>query len=455
MSIIIDSILKAAGRHKMKNHSLLKITIGTALGCLASLALADDPPLQLHIEAPSGNGGVALLSESGWPVIIKMVVNEEDGLGYFIEPDFPQLGTRGLYVFSDEDECFSIIGPTPSKPCDSQPPEYEWPANEVYMKFYAGTDMSGVAEDYTYVEGDSELREKLVDSKGSGGTQLQDWFSDDICVPGTPDSPAPEGGAPGCANVGPESGGEMLDGYGIGTDDDLPGLVLISDMGVGKVFEEPDFELPEKRGVRNLAGLVTSVAYELSNVHKENSKPKGRKGAPDVTLTYQNTFWAHANFPRHVIRPIVQYDMCVGEIPPDLEPPEAGCVGDELWRIDGGPIEKVKDTLGHNVGRVDFATVGLMNLLSYEITAFMVSGTAPDKLFDEDGDGDVDSADATLAGFTVISNEDHVEFLLLSQSGCHGGGGNGLYEDLDGNGIAAPDALVCPAGPGDIDRPPR
>ena len=438
----------------MKRLSVFKILTGSILACIATLTIANDsPPLQLHIESPSGNGGMALLSESGWPMVIKMVINDEDNLGYFTEPNWANLNRRGILVISDEDECLSIIGPTPSKPCDSQPPEYEWPANETYLDFYPGTDLAAVTDEGNPYHPSMALRETLVDTKGSGGSQFQYWDSAETCIPGTPEFPAPEGGAPGCVEIGPQTGGEILDGYGIGTDDDLPGLVLISDMGVGKVFDEPNFELPLKKGVRNLAGLTTSVAYELSNVHKENTKVKGSKGKPDVTISYQSTFWANVIFPRDVIRPIVQLDMCTGNIIGD--PGNADCDGDELWRIDGGPVERVKDTLAYDPGRIDFATSGLMNLLTYEVTAFMVSGTAPERLFDEDGDGDVDSADATLAGYTVISNEDHVEFLLLTELNCHGGGGNGYYEDLDGNGVAAPTSLVCPAGPGDLERPPR
>lgn len=451
--------------NKLFTHKLLA---GLTIGCLASLSLAgESPPIKLELKAPSGKGDIPLLSESGWPIILKMVINDEDNLGFFTTPNFPQLNRHGILVISDEDECLSIVGPTPSLPCDSQPPEYEWPANETYMEFYTGTDLSGVADNRPndispaqrvyHINGDSELRERLVDSKGSGGAQFQNWYSADTCIPGTPQVPAPEGGAPGCITIGPYTGEEAIDGYGLGTDDDLPGLVLISNMGIGKAFDEPAFNLPAKQGVRNLAGLITSISYELSTVREKATKPKGSKGKPDeATLIYQSTFWAHINFPKNVIRPIVQLDTCVGDV--ELiggVPNPNNCSGDELWRIDGGPIEPVINKLGINPGRLDYATAPLMNMLSYEITAFMVSGTAPTRLYDEDRDGDVDSVDAAMAGYTVISNQDHVEFLLLSEEVCHGGGGNGFYEDLDGNGWAAPVSIVCPGGPGDLSRPPR
>ena len=380
----------------MKNNAVIKTTTGIALWCLASVLQAGGPPLKLNIEAPSGNDNMALLSESGWPLIIKMEISDEDSLGYFIKPDFPNLDSQGILVIDDEDECLSFLPRNYSDACSSAAPEFVWPANETYMEFYAGTDNPG------------------------------------------------------------------SDGYGIGADDDIPGLVVISDMGVGKVFE-PGFMLPAKKGVRNLAGLVNSVAYELSNADDGKSKgkkpKKGKDKKKEATPEYHSTFWVSTIFQRDVIRPIVQLDNCVGEIDDLSWPPSCGN-GDQLWRVDGGPVEWVKDTLGYNAGGgissvIDIATADLMNLLSYKITVFMVSGTAPDSLFDEDGDGDVDSKDAKLAGYTVISNEDHVEFLLLSETICFGGGGGGFYADLDGNGEVGETDNTCPGGPGDISRPPR
>ena len=43
-----------------------KLLTACAIGCMATIAIADGPPVQLHIDDPNSNGGLALLSESGW-----------------------------------------------------------------------------------------------------------------------------------------------------------------------------------------------------------------------------------------------------------------------------------------------------------------------------------------------------------------------------------------------------
>ena len=72
---------------------------------------------------------------------------------------------------------------------------------------------------------------------------------------------------------------------------------------------------------------------------------------------------------------------------------------------------------------------------------------------DANGDGHY-ADDAALAGYTVISNVDSIELIQLSNIQCFGGGGSVMAVDLDSNGESTV-PIVCPTGPGDIDRPPR
>ena len=66
----------------------------------------------------------------------------------------------------------------------------------------------------------------------------------------------------------------------------------------------------------------------------------------------------------------------------------------------------------------------------------------------------LDSTDAVAAGYTLLSNEDSISLLQLSQVLCWGGGSGVFSWDLDNNGeVDVP--IVCPAGPGDLKRPPR
>jgi hypothetical protein len=432
-----------------------KLLVGLAISCMTTTVLADPPPVQLHIDAADSNGGLALLSESGWPLTIKMVIDFPEGEefpAYAIQPNFPVKGDWGFLIFDDPDGCLNPPAPSwqlqPSLECgvpETLPPDWDWDdytppeSDEIYMEFWPDVDMAGSMDH----SGNADRRADLLDSAGSRGPEFQIWDAG-VCDPGTDDAD--------CIRMGPPTGGEISDGFGFGADDDIPGLVVIAEYGVGRVFDEPDFELSDPVGAVNLAGLVNSVAYDLSDLHKESSKTKGAKGKPTVTITEQARVWAHINMPHGVVRHLLQYDACTGTVtwqPPDNTSPDS-CDGNDLWRIDGGPVEEPPIIFG----RGDAASVALLEADSYTLRVFLVAGQAPNRLIDEDDDGDVDSADAVAAGYILLSNEDSITLLQLSQQLCWGGGSGVLAWDLDGNG-AVDVPIVCPAGPGELDRPPR
>lgn len=425
-----------------------KLLAGVVLGCMTTLAAAETPPVQLHIDAANSNGGIALLSESGWPLTIKMVIDFPEGEelpAYAIQPNYAVRGDWGFIIFEDKDECLNP--PIPSWNVDTYACGLESgdpiPASdEVYMEFWPDVDMVGI-EDNT---GNTDRQADLVDSAGSRGPEFQKWYASGTCVPGTDDSD--------CIRMGPSTGEEIVDGYGLGADDDIPGLVIVSEYGVGRVFDEPDFELSDPVGAVNLAGLINSVAYDLSDLQKESSKAKGDKGKPTETITEQARIWAHINMPIDVIRHLIKYDACTGNVTwedSQVQMYATACDGNDLWRIDGGPAEEPTAPYHQD----DKASIALLEDTTYTLKVFLVSGQAPNRLFDEDGDGDVDSADATAAGYIVLSNEDSISFLQLSQLECWGGGGGVFGGDLDDNGADALSTRVCPAGPGDLKRPPR
>ena len=430
-----------------------KLLAGVVLACMAPIAMADGHPVSLHIDAPNSNGGLALLSESGWPLTIKMVIDFPEGEefpAYAIQPNFPVRGDWGFIIFNDPDGCMNPPVPywqvQPSPECgvpDPLPDDWDWDAwvppasDEAHMEFWPDIDMAGV-EDNT---GNEDRQSDLLDSAGSRGPEFQKWDAD-ACTPGTGDAD--------CIRMGPQTGGEIVDGFGFGADDDIPGLVVIAEYGVGRVFDEPDFELTDPVAAVNLAGLVNSVTYDLSDLHKENIKNKGK---PTVIITEQSRVWAHINMPGGVVRNLIQYDACTGTVTyqdPPYDEDVAFCDGDNLWRIDGGPTEVPFETYG----RGDAASIALLNSTTFTIKVFLLDGQAPNRLFDEDGDGDVDSADAVAAGYELLSNEDSISLLQLSQQLCWGGGSGVMRWDLDDNGeVVVP--IVCPAGPGDLGRPPR
>jgi hypothetical protein len=435
------------------------ISLTLALPAMA----AADYPVSLQIDAANSNGGLALLSESGWPVTIKLSVElpaEEPYPSFAIQPNFPVRGSWGFLIFDDPDGCLNPPAPSwqvsPSPECgvpEPLPAEWDWddwvpPASdETYMEFWPDVDIAGVPDGSgSNAGGNADRQLELVDSAGSGGPEFHGWNEGAVldCTPLTDD--------PDCDRFGPATGDEVVDGFGFGTDDDITGLVVIAEFGVGRTYLEPDFDLTSPVGARNLAALVNSVSYDLSDLESTNSKEQGQKGKPTETIAEYVRIWAHINMLGQVVRNIIQYDACVGNVTwQDAEEtfPDS-CDGDDLWRVDGGPIENPP----FNFGREDAASIYRLEDTVFELRAFLVAGQAPSVLLDENGDGQVDSADAELAGYTLLSNEDSIEFLQLSQLICFGGGGNAVAYDLDGNGAAFV-PIVCPAGPGDIARPPR
>lgn len=405
--------------------------------CAAGGVVADDPPVALHIDAPNSNGGVVLLSESGWPLNFKMVVNFEDMLGYAIHQNYPNKGRFGFIVFDDPDSCpwmddedWRSNFPPPLGCEGFVNEEFEVTAqeDETYLEFRPDVDEAGMPDN----SGDAAEQAELVDSAGSGGPEFQ-IDNADTCVPGTDDDD--------CFKFGPNTGGEEVDGFGYGNDDDLPGLFLYTKVGTGLVYDEPNFDLDSPMGVRNLAGMINSVTYDLSDLTKTNVKAKGQKGKPTEVITEEARVWAHMNMPQQLIRNIIQYDACTGD--------STACDGDNAWRIDGGAIETPPQVFG----RGDAASIWQLENTTFEVHAFMVSGHAPDVLYDANGDGHY-ADDAALAGYTVISNVDSIELIQLSNIQCFGGGGSVMAVDLDSNGESTV-PIVCPTGPGDIDRPPR
>lgn len=425
-------------------HTLIKRILISLPLALPAMAVAEHP-VALNIDAPNSNGDIVWLSESGWGLNIKMVIKAEDMLGYATNPNWPTRNDTGFLVIEDPDGCPWMDdpewrGPLPPAGCedDIDPITGQVTAveDETYIEFRPDVDDSGMPDN----RGDAEEQDALDEagpqpllSPGSSGPEFTKFNPGDGCIPKTDD--------PDCHQFGPPTGGEINDGWGYGSDDDLVGLFIYTEVGTGLLYDEPDFVQSVPRGVRNLAGMINSVTYDLSDITKTNSKEAGQKGKPTVIEEEEARIWAHLNVPGQLVRNIIQYDACTGN------PSE--CTGDELWRIDGGPTVVSPE----NFTRREAASAWLLENTVFTVHAFLVSGHAPDWLQDTDGDGDY-TDDAEAAGYTVISNVDSVDLIQLSRKVCFGGGGSAMYFDLDGNGEVVTDA-VCPAGPGDIDRPPR
>lgn len=256
---------------------------------------------------------------------------------------------------------------------------------------------------------------------------------------------------PRSSELRPEFGGPAInadasDGVDYGVDDDLPGLVLISDLGVGvvttrnqPVFDpagsddlNPDFYVPvvpAKR--RNLAGFLSSVGYEI----RDN---RGRVGITATMVT-----------PRHLFTDVILRDACLGLI--DFQ--NARCEGGAMQ------VSMFREPRRTNYTLRAFV-VATPDVYSIPDDFNVVPNSHPDIIEDICGpdddslpDGIVDSHDATCMGYTVISNEVEINFSqvfinTVSVTEARFDEGTDVFIDFDNNGAFAPPGAIQPGGGG-------
>ena len=347
---------------------------------------------------------------SGWPLVIRAVGSPTAlGIATNAAPvQFPGIGQTGYLILRDPDACLELPPPF----FRGEPPCSTAASDETYVEFTPDSDTAGVQDG----GGNPGRLLALADPGQSGeprydgvGDSNNDYVLDPVETP-----------------VGPVTGGVLSDGVGYGADDDLPGLVLLSPVGPGLVLNA-DFTRPATLTQRNLAGFLGQVGYELNDPHRATS------------------FTASMLVPNGLIAPVLKVDGCVGT------PTDGICDGATRYQVDGGPIRQDQGNIS-----VQALYPQLINTRPYyEIRAFLVSGVAPSTLADLNHDGRVSAVDARLAGYNVISNEDVVRVRQYATDICTGVQlANVVYADFDGNGVAT-SIFVCPAGPGQITRPPQ
>ena len=390
---------------------------------------------------------------SGWPLTFKLSTNDKHLLGTFVPgagngpaSPYPEAGTPAWLIFDDADDCLYLEGLAFNgfTECGDKTG-----AGEVFLNFTPDIDFpylpdldpgAGHLFGHLRSHGRPDLRADLAARYPDNGPE---W--------GGPALSVQTGGA---ASPG------TLDGVGYGPNDDLPGLVVISNTGVGIVYDELVFEgncdpmggggscqiceptpigqptrcflpplgilqswertVPEAR--HNLSGLMGMVGYELNDQER------------------QTTITTSLLVPRHLFTHLEARDPCYDS--------DSQCNGGGLAnRIDAGPV---------NYPGIDISTSIV------ELRAFVINGTAPSTIEDWNGDGAVTAADAEFDGYTLISNEVVLEFVQIGGGPiayCNvfvdpwGGGYNVRLVDLDEN--LAVYTPVCPGGGGGVVRPPR
>lgn len=368
----------------------------------------------------------------GFPLTIKLELNNELGITISEggEPFFPHRGLTGYVIFADPDGVLCMDSANWNDIGAYCIPENE-PAiesDETYLEFTPDIDDIGLPDN----AGNDMQRMRLVDDFSAGLSGFNTWIGaptgvlEDVYLPdGTPDGEI-----------------EIVDGYGRGADDDLPGLVLITQQGMGVVWDD-DFSMKLPMELVNLAGYTNTVSYGLND---RRSK------------TY---LMAHMVVPASLFAPLAVFDTCyTNGAPITVDDPntpedetEANCK--LAWKVEGGEVAEILDIgLG-----VKYAPKGpyrevFENTVS-TVSAFVVSGQAPDRVTDMNGDLVIDDNDLVLMGYDVLGSKKSVSFKQVGGDACFGPfGGSLIIGDIDGNGLTGI-LDICGPNSGSITKVPR
>jgi hypothetical protein len=372
------------------------------------------PPVRLSIEAPNAGFFQGQTTPTGWALVLRAEVPGSVAIVETAE-EAPS-GRREAIVYRDPDDCldmrhFPITNAgTPYENCPAGP-------NEKFVEFTTERfDTFDIADTNT---GNFQVRAKLVDDAFAPGVLLN--------------KPYLKNTAGNVVQVPrPMTGGALVDGYGYGPDDDIPGLVLMANLGAARVFDE-NFNRTT-RHIRNVAGFVTSVAQELLT----------KKGGSALTISM--------HVPAGVFEPIALFDLDV----------EAEGV-DYLRRVESGPVRSFTfPTPPPTQNDLLFEITSSYSPFLLELRAVIVEGVAPTFIEDANRDGRFTAADLTRMGYRVLSNEAELRTvedfdLTVTQTltGRTCPPASLIYVDLDGNGRDG--AINCQGsgGAARIRRPPR
>lgn len=353
------------------------------------------PPVRLSIDAPDSGRFEGLTTNTGWSLVLRI---EAPGSIAIVEtPEEPTqpIGRREAIVLTDPDGCLDMR---------------HFPITHAGRPY---EDCSG--PDETFLEFTTERFDTfdLADSN-TGNFQVRDRLLDDAFVAGALlNKPYLRNTAGNVVAVPrPQTGGNLLDGFGFGPDDDLPGLVVMSNLGAARVFDE-NFDRTT-RVVRNMGGFVNGVAPEL----------RTRRGGSALEVSMQVV--------AGMFEPIAQFDLDV----------DADGV-DYLRRLESGPVRSFQFLAPPaNNDAILFDITSSYSPYLVDLRIVLVEGVAPTFIEDKNHDGRFTADDLKRMGFKLQSNEVRlqlvVEFDLAITSTFSGGRTcpppSLLYRDLDGNG---------------------
>lgn len=376
-------------------------------------------PLFLRFDSPRPGG---IQYSSGWELSLSMTPIQQDfGIANPGVQAYPLQGQPGVLLFQDLDGCPSMI--------DASCPVI--PGDELFARFTSDFDLPFVVDR----EGDETLRNALS-STVARPVFVYNGIEREAGVRLAP-PPPPPGSVPPTLFLGP-------DGVGYGANDDLPGLVLLSNVGVGRVLDlelgsdtnVTGFEQRSPLQARNLAGLMTRVAFDV--------RVNARRTVLSTSMLV----------PPEMFTPFTLVDFCVTDEGPF-------CIGLEngVVRIDGGPIVPFEIV---EAGSFDITTASPPFAVDVQVRAVMVQGDAPTFVDDCDANNVINARDLVCMGYQLLSNEAVVDFRTggffleceeaQAQTLFEGPGGNRVTVDFDGFPVIG--QISCPSGGGRISPPP-
>lgn len=353
-----------------------------------------EPPVRIRIQAPDAGHFQGLTTTSGWTLALRIEVR--DSVAIVETPEEQPSGRREAIVLTDPDGCLDLR----HFPITNAGRPYQDCAgpDETFLEFTTERfDSHDLTDSNT---GNFQVRARLVDDAFTPATLLNKPFLRNtagsiVAVPR------------------PQTGGNLLDGYGFGPDDDLPGLVIMSDYGAARAFDENFDRVPGAGVVRNMGGFVNGVAQEL------------------LTKRDGSALTASMHVLAGMFEPIALFDLDV-----DAE----GI--DYLRRLESGPVQPFE--FGSPPENDDAVLAEISSSyapFTLDLRVLIVEGVAPTFIHDLNHDGRFTASDVKLMGYNVISNEARlrqvVDFdVLVTQTltGRTCPPASLIYRDLDGNG---------------------
>jgi hypothetical protein len=179
------------------------------------------------------------------------------------------------------------------------------------------------------------------------------------------------------------------------------------------------FDPPFPRKARNIAGFFNSLGYTLL---ADITAPIGEG---EITVTTQLVV------PGGLLTPVVLKDT--NTTIPFVDDYGTWCgPGNSAYRLDGGPLTCFHGSLQ--------AVDPVINATLVTLRVFVVHGTAPDVIWDENGDYVLDIEDVEAMGYRPLTGEEVVTLYQHHQLEC------GYAYDFDGDGVPGGCSLGARAG---------